>query len=197
MRSAFLDSGTDNRSLTRIRLLETAVVVYSLAGAAFRTDRPSIFADPEGLLRLAIPAAAAMIVLWLRDRTADPASRPPHAAAVDVIAVFLAELASQILLSLAGPGLTLPRWAPTQGGFVGGVGLLTLCRALSGAGLIGRPASLPRIGLWSAAAMLTGVALWRVGSTVYPYWIPLAVWIACEAFQKEKRAISVPVRGSR
>lgn len=113
----------------RVLLLEAAVVIYSFTAAAFRSDWPSIVDDTAGLVRLAIPVIAALGGLVLRDAFTDRANRPPHATAVDVMAAYglaaLAEAATFILK----PELALPRWAPTQGGFIGMV-LLALTRAL-------------------------------------------------------------------
>jgi hypothetical protein len=71
-------SNTDKR----IFLLQVLVVSYSFTAAAFRSDTPSIANDPGALARLAIPVAAAMFMLLLRDAFTSPAVRPPHASAV-------------------------------------------------------------------------------------------------------------------
>jgi hypothetical protein len=135
--------------------VEALVVVYAFMAAAFRSDWPSASKDPEALVRLAIPATAALLGLWLRDAYAGP-DRPPHAVALDVIAAFALAILSQALLSAFKPELVLPRWAPTQGGFLGMV-LLALTRALF-------PPSakqdrlLPESG-WSAKAYLAATVL--------------------------------------
>jgi len=112
----------------RIFLLEALVVVYSFTAAAFRSDWPSISHDPGALGRLAIPAAAALFGLLLRDAYTGP-DRPPHASVVDVIVAFALAFLSEMVLSVLKPELMLPRWAPTQGGFVG-ISLLVACRSL-------------------------------------------------------------------
>lgn len=113
----------------RVILLEALAIVYSLTAAAFHSDHPPVVDYPAGLLRLAIPAAAALAGLLLRDASSDPSHRPPHAAAVDLmVAVAFAALA-ELVLFVFKPELVLPRWAPTQGGYVGS-SLVVICRAL-------------------------------------------------------------------
>lgn len=95
------------------------MVTYSLTAAAFQSHWPSLRNDPWGLLRLAIPVIAAMFGLLLRDSYAGSPDRPPNASAVDTITAFGFVALSQAILSMVKPDLVLPRWAPTQGGFVG------------------------------------------------------------------------------
>src|SRR5205807_153669 len=97
--------------------------------AAFHSDWPSITQDPWGLVRLAIPVTVGSCGLLLRNAYADPIDRPPHASGVDVMVVFALAFLSQAILWLLKPELALPRWAPTQGGFVG-FSLLAACRSL-------------------------------------------------------------------
>jgi hypothetical protein len=103
----------------RIFLLEAATVLYSFTASAFRSDWPSLRDDPAGLLRLAIPAAIVLIVLLLRDAYTVPEQRNQLAPAIDVIIAFALALVSQMVLAAVAPELVLPRWAPTQGTFVG------------------------------------------------------------------------------
>lgn len=103
----------------RIFLLEALVVLYSLTAAAFRSDKPSIATDARGLVRLAIPAAAALVGLGIRDRLARNKTRSPHDTVIDVLAAYGLTLLSQAALMALAPEWILPRWAPTQGGFVG------------------------------------------------------------------------------
>ncbi len=113
----------------RIFLLEALVVLYSLTAAAFRSDKPSIATDARGLVRLAIPAAAALVGLGIRDRLARNKTRSPHDTVIDVLAAYGLALLSQAALMALAPEWILPRWAPTQGGFVGII-LLAICRSL-------------------------------------------------------------------
>lgn len=114
---------------TRIFLLEALVVVYSFTAAAFHSDRPSIATDAWGLVRLAIPAAAALLGLGIRDRQARNKTRSPHDTVIDILAAYGLALLSQAALFALKPDWILPRWAPTQGGFVG-IMLVAICRSL-------------------------------------------------------------------
>lgn len=133
---------------TRIFLLEALVVVYSFTAAAFRSDWPSIHRDPGALVRLAIPASAALFGLMLRDALTGRVDRPPHASAVDATVAYALALLSELILSVLEPDLALPRWGPTQGGFVG-ISLLVASRSLfpprAKLQLNGRPICLPEI----------------------------------------------------
>jgi hypothetical protein len=102
----------------RIFLLEAATVVYSFTASAFQSDWPSVRDDPAGLVRLAIPASAVLLVLLVRNGYSAE-SRSQLAPLLDVAAAFAFAVLSQIALAAVAPELTLPRWAPTQGTFVG------------------------------------------------------------------------------
>jgi hypothetical protein len=143
----------------RVLLLEAAVVIYSFMAAAFRSDWPSVTEDPAALVRLLIPVIAAMGGLLLRDAFADRANRPPHATAVDVIVAYGLAALTEVVLFALKPSLALPRWAPTQGGFVGMV-LLALTRALFATPADG-PAANPTSELeavWREAELRTKIA---------------------------------------
>jgi hypothetical protein len=103
----------------RIFLLEAATVLYSFTASAFRSDWPSLRDDPAGLLRLAIPAVIVLIVLLFRDAYTVPGQRSQLAPAIDVIIAFAFARVSQTVFAAIAPELALPRWAPTQGTFVG------------------------------------------------------------------------------
>jgi hypothetical protein len=112
----------------RIFLLQLFVIIYSLTAAAFRTNPPSISADPLGPVRLAIPAIVAACGLLLRDVFNDHQNRQPHDTALDVMLAVVLVIVSELILSVLEPKLIL-QWAPTQGGFVG-IWLLVGCRSL-------------------------------------------------------------------
>ncbi len=112
----------------RVFALEALVLAYSFTAAAFHSDWPSVSNDPGGLARLAIPVTAALAGLLLRDVCAD-SDRPPYAAALDAMVAFGLAIVAELILFTIEPGLVLPRWAPTQGGFVG-LSLLVVCRSL-------------------------------------------------------------------
>ena len=104
-------------------------LIYSLTAAAFHSNWPSIHHDPWGLMRLAIPASAAMFGLLPRDACTGSPDRPPPALAVDAITAFAFVALPGAMLALVKPDLVRARWAPTQGGFVG-ISLVVACRSM-------------------------------------------------------------------
>ena len=102
----------------RLRVLESVILGYSLLAGAFYSNPPSPH-EPEGWARLAIGVLAGMLALSIRDRRAARENRSPHAMVLDLLVAYGSVVASQMLMSLLRPALMLPRWAPTQGGFVG------------------------------------------------------------------------------
>jgi hypothetical protein len=144
----------------RILLLEAAILIYSFTAAAFHSDRPSVADDPWGLLRLAIPVAAGLLGLLLRDvYTERP--RAPHSTVIDVMVAFGFALATQAALSIFKPDLALPRWAPTQGGLLGMI-LLAASRALFPPGQTGSPVSFPKGTKWVYLAAAAAIALFAI-----------------------------------
>ncbi len=152
----------------RIFALEALVVVYSFAAAAFHSDWPSVFGDPAALARLAIPVSAALFGLLLRNAYSD-SERPPHATAVDVLVAFALAFLSQAVLFAFKPALMLPRWAPTQGGFLGLV-LLAISRSLFPPGkkdAVSQP-DIERTARWilgaylAASALFGSIGLWLI-----------------------------------
>ena len=147
----------------RILLLEAAILIYSFTAAAFHSDRPSVADDPWGLLRLAIPVAAGLLGLLLRDvYTERP--RAPHSTVIDVMVAFGFALATQAALSIFKPDLALPRWAPTQGCLLG-LSLLAASRALFPPGQTGSPVSFPKGTKWVYLAAASAIACSQ--STLY------------------------------
>jgi len=120
--------GFPAKSEVRIFSLEALVVIYSFTAGAFKSEWPSISADPMALVRLIIPVAVVMAAFWFR-KSNHSQGRLPHAAALDVIVAYGLVLLAEWILSAVQPELALPRWAPTQGGFVG-FSLIVACRAL-------------------------------------------------------------------
>lgn len=186
----------------RAFLLQTLVLIYSFTAAAFRSNPPSVSDDPMALVRLAVPVIAALWGLLLRDAYTDPERRLPHTSAVDVSVAFGLAFSSQLILSVFRPELTLSRWAPTQGGFVG-IALLAACRALFASKEFPQDTSL--ISSWRTASdlaklerqyaffkyasygyygiLLPSVMILLQGAQVYLYWLPLVVLILAELNQ--------------
>ncbi|MBC7928841.1 MAG: hypothetical protein H7039_24625 [Bryobacteraceae bacterium] len=113
----------------RSLVLQTLVLTYSMTAGAFQSNPPSVTSEPEGLARLGIAVAAGMLGLLVRDRVARQNERSANFLAVDLIVIYGLAILSQVLLAFLSPELVLPRWAPTQGGFVGFV-LFAATRAL-------------------------------------------------------------------
>jgi hypothetical protein len=98
----------------QVLLMEAFVLYLSLLAAA-RFINAEFLAGSQGLLRLAIPAAVALIALVLEDAYADPAKRSPlkpmRGAALGVGCAF----PSQAVLLAGSPQLAVPRWIMIAG----------------------------------------------------------------------------------
>lgn len=116
----------------RSLVLQAFVLTYSLTAGAFRSNPPSVMSDPEGLARLAIAVAVGVLGILIRDRVGRQNERSGNSLAVDLIVIYGLVIMSQLLLVFLRSELVLPRWAPTQGGFVGFI-LFAATRALFGA----------------------------------------------------------------
>jgi hypothetical protein len=92
---------------------------YAFTYGAMRGYGISLRDDPSVLLRLGIPAIAALLALLLRNAWTGPEGRAQQAPAVDAAVAILFVLISQRALSMFSPELMLPRWAPTQGELAG------------------------------------------------------------------------------
>jgi hypothetical protein len=104
----------------QVLLMEAFVLMLSLMGAARYKDT-TFLAKQWGLLRLAIPAATALLGLMLDDAYARPGGRwLLKAVRAPLFGLGMACL-SQAVLSVDNPELTLPRWILWCGG---GLGLL-------------------------------------------------------------------------
>jgi hypothetical protein len=156
----------------RIFLLEALTVFWSFTFAAFRPGQASFLDDPWVLLRMAIPATAALLVLLLRNAYASPEDAAQFASILDVIIALAFAFLSQPVLSGFSPELALPRWFPTQGGIVGPWFLL-IVRALfpprarrpQEATDMGQPASIPEI-RWRAEEFGKDVRRWNMAVSV-------------------------------
>jgi hypothetical protein len=140
----------------RIFLLESLAVSWSFTFAALRPGQASILEDPWVLLRMAIPATAALFVLLLRNAYASPEDPAQFASSLDVVIAYALAFLTQPVLSRFRPEWALPHWFPTQGGIVG-PSFLVFVRALfppwarrpQDAPGVGQPASILEI-RWQA-----------------------------------------------
>jgi len=112
----------------RIFFLETCGVVYSLIAGAFG-PKLELLSSVSDLPILLIPVAAVMSVLLLRNGYRRSGDSNAAASFTDVILAGAAAVLSQLALSLLKPEWVMPRWAPTQGGLVGGA-FVTVVRTL-------------------------------------------------------------------
>jgi hypothetical protein len=96
-------------------LLTQAFALYlSFTGAAWLYDR-AVLREHWGLLRLAIPAAMALAGLILDDTYAHPRRRSSVTLARGPVLGIVLALASQAVLRISNPGLSLPRWITFYG----------------------------------------------------------------------------------
>lgn len=113
----------------RSLVLQALVLSYSLTAGAFYSNPPSITNEPKGLARLGIAVSAGLLGVIVRNRRARWNERSGNSLAVDLLVIYGLVIMSQLLLKVFSPEIALPRWAPTQGGFVGFM-LLAAARAL-------------------------------------------------------------------
>lgn len=90
--------------------------------------------------KLVIPTAAVMLVFLLRNAYRRAKESDYATAVIDVVLAMTAAVLSQILLTYVIPDWAMPRWAPTQGGYVGSL-FVTLVRTLFPQGPKGQTAS--------------------------------------------------------
>lgn len=137
-------------------LLTAYAVAYSFTDGARKADGLSLFDDPFVVVRQGIPTLAAMLAFYLRNRSARAGEdRPQYAAMLDVgLAIFFVT-ASQALLGIFAPDLTLPRWCPSQGALVSWF-FLAVLRTLFPPGQNESPLELfePRFGFVAASVGL-------------------------------------------
>jgi hypothetical protein len=106
----------------RVFLATSCAICYSFASglADFSLRSFLMHADPLTLLRLAIPAIAALLVLLVRNGYSDSEERRLRAITLDVaVAMGVAALTQFALLATLRFDLMLPRWCPSTGTVMG------------------------------------------------------------------------------
>jgi hypothetical protein len=102
----------------RVFLATSCAICYSFAAGSTDSslrDFP-LHADAWTLVRLAIPAVAALLVLLLRNGYADPEFRRLRAITLDVaVAMGLAAFTQFALMAASRSDLMLVRWCPSGG----------------------------------------------------------------------------------
>jgi hypothetical protein len=102
----------------QVLLMQAFAWYTSFLGAAWLEDR-AFLSEPWGLLRLAIPAAMALLGLILEDAYAKPGRRSPlNLARGPVLGLGLA-LLSQGMFRISNPDLALPSWIMYYGCVLG------------------------------------------------------------------------------
>ena len=112
----------------RICFLETCGVAYVFTAGAFGS-KLELLAGVSDVPRLAIPMAAVMLVFLLRNAYRRSKECDYAIALTDIVLAITAAILSQVFLSFLKPDWAMPRWAPTQGGFVGTM-FVTVVRTL-------------------------------------------------------------------
>ena len=126
-------------SNARICFLEICGLVYVFIAGAFGSKLELLTGVPD-VPRLAIPVAAVMLVFLLRNAYRPSREHDYAIAMTDIALAMAAAILSQVLLSFLKPDWAMPRWAPTQGGFVGTM-FVTVVRSLFPQGPQDRPGS--------------------------------------------------------
>jgi len=107
----------------QVLLMEALALYLSFVGAARLFGQTPFLYTPWGLLRLAIPAAVALLALILIDAYADPAKRSPVRPMIHVAAAIGFAFLSQASFQAADPQLAVPLRIMFYGG---GMGLVLL-----------------------------------------------------------------------
>ena len=123
----------------RICFLEICGVTYLFIAGAFGS-KLELLTGVSDVPKLVIPTAAVMLVFLLRNAYRRSKESDYATAVIDVVLAMTAAVLSQILLTYVIPDWKMPRWAPTQGGYVGSL-FVTLVRTLFPQGPKGQPAS--------------------------------------------------------
>ena len=123
----------------RICFLEICGVTYLFIAGAFGS-RLELLTGVSDVPRLVIPMAAVMLVFLLRNAYRRSKESDYANAVIDMVLAMTAAVLSQILLTYVIPDWKMPRWAPTQGGYVGSL-FVTLVRTLFPQGPKGQPAN--------------------------------------------------------
>jgi hypothetical protein len=98
----------------QVLLIQAFALYVSFLGAAWFTDR-ALLREQWGLLRLAIPAATAMLGLMLEDAYANPGHRSPLKLVRGPAVGLGLALVSQGVLWTGDPDLAVPRWIAFYG----------------------------------------------------------------------------------
>lgn len=98
----------------QILLIQAFVLYVSFLGAAWLRDR-ALLREQWGLLRLAIPAAMAILGLILDDTYANPGRRSALNLARGPVLGLIFVLASQEMFRISNPDLALPPWITFYG----------------------------------------------------------------------------------
>jgi hypothetical protein len=93
----------------QVLLMQALVLYASFLGAAWLKDR-AFLNEPWGLVRLAIPAAMAMLGLTLEDAYAKPGRRSPVNLTRGPVPGLGLALASQGMFQISNPDLAVPNW---------------------------------------------------------------------------------------
>jgi hypothetical protein len=98
----------------QVLLMQAFALYVSFLGAAWLKDQPFL-SEQWGLLRLAIPAAMAMLGLILEDAYAKPGRRSPLNLARGPLLGFGLALTSQGILRVSNPDVAIPSWIAFYG----------------------------------------------------------------------------------
>jgi len=98
----------------QILLIQAFALYVSFLGAAWLRGG-AVLSEPWGLLRLAIPAAMAMLGLILDDTYANPGRRSALSLARGPLLGLVLALASQEMFWISDPDLAIPRWIAFYG----------------------------------------------------------------------------------
>lgn len=123
----------------RICFLEVCGVAYVFTAGAFGA-KIELLTGVSDVPRLAIPMAAVMLVFLVRNASRRSKECDYAIAMADIALAVTAAILSQVFLSILKPDWAMPRWAPTQGGFVGSM-FVTVVRTLFPQGPDDRPSS--------------------------------------------------------
>ena len=103
--------------------------MYAFHASPFHRRPPSPLDEASGVVRLAWAVTVVLSVFAFRDSHAGSGTRPAHASALDVMLAYSAVYGCHLAAGVVAPALALPRWSPTEGGFVG-ITVLVATRSL-------------------------------------------------------------------
>jgi hypothetical protein len=93
----------------QVFLVEALALYLSFLAAAWRLDGLPFLYDQSGFLRLAIPAALALIALTCANAYSNPAKRSPQAPILEAVLATVFPLLSQAILSVLNREWLVPR----------------------------------------------------------------------------------------